>query len=87
MNQGEGMICKINFWSERLASFFQNTWIWLGVMLAGFGLCAYLPILIKNDQLRHRVNLMILVPVSLILILYGYPMGLEVFRRIAIHWK
>ncbi len=62
----------------------NNGWVWLAVTTAGFGLCAFLPARIKDDRLRQLVNWVVLVPVSLILIIYAYPVGLEVFRRLAL---
>ena len=65
-------------------SFFLNPYVWIFITAAGFGLCALLPLGIKNDSLRRKVNWIILIPVSLILILYTYPVGLEMFRRWAV---
>ncbi len=63
-----------------------NPWIWLTVTLGGFGLCTFLPIGIKDDRTRNFVNRVVLIPVSLVLIIYAYPVGLELFRRLAIHF-
>ena len=65
-------------------SLYANLGFWLFVTLLGFGLCTFLPIWIKDDALRQKVNWFILIPVSLVLILYAYPAGLEVFRRLAV---
>ena len=64
----------------------MNPWIWAAVTVAALGLCTFLPILIKDDRLRQKVNWFILVPVSLVLLFYAYPVGLEMFRRLAIAW-
>ena len=63
--------------------FFENAWVWLLATLILLGLCTYLPIRIKNDTLRNWVMRWLLVPVSIIIIAYVYPVGIEVFRRLA----
>ena len=63
--------------------FFENTWVWLLVAAFLLGLCTFLPIRIKNDALRNWVMRWLLVPVSIIIIAYIYPVGIEVFRRFA----
>ena len=64
-----------------MSDFFRESWVWVVTTLAAFGLCTYLPILIKNDRLRQKVYWVILVPVSLVIIFYCYPVGMEVFTR------
>ena len=64
--------------------FFDNPWIWLAVTLLTLGLCTFLPIRIKNDELRRAAMWFILIPASLAIIMYVYPYGLEVFRRLAV---
>ena len=63
--------------------FFENAWVWLLATAFLLGLCTYLPIRIKNDRLRNWVMRWLLVPVSIIIIVYVYPVGIEVFRRLA----
>ena len=46
--------------------------------------CTYFPIRIKNDILRSFVMRWVLVPVSLVIILYTYPVGIEVFKKLAL---
>ncbi|OGW72293.1 MAG: hypothetical protein A2Y02_00125 [Omnitrophica bacterium GWA2_52_12] len=58
--------------------------VWITVTLAGFGLCTYLPPRIQDPVLRRRVNLYLLVPISLVLILYVYPVGIEFCRRLGV---
>ena len=58
--------------------------LWLLITLALLAACTYLPLKIKNDALRNFVMRWVLVPVSLIIILYAYPVGIEVFRRLAL---
>ena len=48
------------------------------------GACTYLPLWIKNDALRSFVMRWVLVPVSIAIIAYVYPMGIEIFRRLAV---
>ncbi len=49
--------------------------------------CTYLPLKIKNDNLRNWVMRWVLVPVSVVIIAYSYPVGIEVFKTIALKWK
>ncbi len=58
--------------------------IWLLITILLLGACAYLPLRIKNDALRSFVMRWVLVPVSIIIIIYVYPVGIEVFRRMAL---
>jgi len=67
-----------------MRDFFLNPWVWGTVAVFGFGLCALLPLWVKDEKLRPKIYWFILVPVCLILILYVYTVGLEVFRRWAI---
>ena len=60
---------------------------WLAVTMALLAACTYLPIKIKDDYLRNWVMRWVLVPVSILLIVYAYPAGIEVFRTIAVNWK
>jgi bacteriorhodopsin len=64
-----------------------NPWIWAAVTLASLALCTLLPIRIKHPTLRRLAYLLILIPTSLIIILYVYPVGIELCRRLAIAWK
>ncbi len=65
-------------------SFFGNAFIWFFTSVLLFGICVTLPIRIKNDALRNWVMRWMLVPISVIIIVYVYPVGIEVFRRLAI---
>ncbi len=58
--------------------------VWTTVTLTVLGLCAYLPPRIQEPVLRRRINLYLLAPLSLILILYVYPVGIEFCRRWAV---
>ena len=64
--------------------FFENTSVWFVVTVLLLGVCAYLPIRIKNDALRSLVMRWVLVPISILIIIYVYLIGIEVFRRLAI---
>lgn len=70
-----------------MSPFFYNPWIWFLICLVCLLLCTYLPVKIKDPVHRKIASWVILVPVSLVLILYGYPVGIELFRRLAIHWN
>ena len=61
------------------------SWIIISALL--LGACTYLPLWIKNDNLRNWVMRWVLVPVSIVLIAYSYPVGIEVFKNIALAWK
>ena len=65
-------------------SFFAHPVVWLVVTLLLLAACTYLPLKIKNDDLRNFVMRWVLVPVSLVIILYTYPIGIEVFRKLAL---
>ena len=64
-----------------------NPWFWLIVTTLTFALCAFLPGRIQDERMRKWVSWFILIPVSLVIIFYVYPMGLEVFRRFAVGSK
>ncbi len=59
----------------------KDSIIWIAVTLAAFGLCAFLPVWIKNDRLRKKIYWFVLIPVSLVIIFYTYPAGMEIFGR------
>ncbi len=67
-----------------MGSFFGQSFTWLFITLLLLGACTYLPLWIKNDRLRNWVMRWVLVPVSLAIVLYVYPVGIEVFRRLAL---
>ena len=48
--------------------------------------CTFLPLRIKNDDVRFFVMRWVLVPVSIVIIAYSYPFGIEVFRRMAVNF-
>ena len=64
--------------------FWNHSLVWLAVTVLMLWLCTYLPIKIKNDATRRRVYWFVLIPVSLVLMFYCYPAGMEVFRRLAL---
>ena len=64
-----------------------NPWVWLIVTMLTFALCAFLPGRIQDEGKRKWVSWFILIPVSLVIIFYVYPMGLEVFRGFAVGSK
>lgn len=61
-----------------------SPWTWLVITLAAFSVCALLPLWITDDVLRRRLTRLILVPVSIVLMFYCYPVGIEWFRRFAV---
>ena len=58
--------------------------LWLGISGLLFAACTYLPLWIKNDALRSFVMRWVLVPVSLVIVVYVYPVGIEIFKRLAL---
>ena len=70
----------------RIQNFFEITVVWLFITVLLLAACTYLPIKIKNDELRNFVMRWVLVPVSLVIIVYVYPVGIEIFRRLATKW-
>jgi len=58
---------------------------WIIVTLIVFALCAIVPIRIYAlpDHKRRFVNWFILIPVSLVILFYVYPAGIEFFRTLA----
>ena len=68
----------------KFPGFLWNSWFWLLIAIFGFSLCTFLPLLIKDEKLRQRINWLILIPASLIIIFYVYPVGIEVFRKLAL---
>lgn len=67
-----------------MGPFFHHPVTWLGITLLLLGACATLPLCIKNDGLRNWVMRWLLVPVSIVIIAYVYPIGIEIFRKIAL---
>ena len=66
---------------------FDQPLIWLAVTLLLLAACTWLPLKIKDNALRNFVMRWVLVPVSIVLIAYAYPVGIEVFKRIAVSWR
>ena len=58
--------------------------VWLCVSVILLAACTYLPIRIKNDALRSFVMRWVLVPVSIGIIAYAYPAGIQVFSQLAL---
>lgn len=58
--------------------------VWLSVSTLMIGACWVLPLRLENDRLRMIVMRWVLVPVSIVIIAYVYPAGIEVFRKLAL---
>ena len=69
-----------------MKNFFSHPAVWLFITTVLLLVCTYLPIRIKNDVLRSFVMRWILVPVSIVIIIYTYPFGIEVFRKLALNF-
>ncbi len=65
-------------------AFFDKPLVWLVTSLIRLAACTFLPLRIKNDGVRFFVMRWVLVPVSIVIIAYSYPFGIEVFRRMAV---
>ena len=62
----------------------MNALFWLLITLLCLALCTLLPIRIKDNRIRQLVSWYVLIPVSLILMIYAYPAGIEVFKNLAL---
>ena len=60
--------------------------VWFAVSCLLLAACTYLPLWIKDDRLRNLVMRWILVPVSVVIIVYVYPVGIEVFKKFALNF-
>ena len=67
-----------------MKAFFYHPGVWLAVCALLVGACTYLPLWIRDDRLRNWTMRWILVPVSLIIILYAYPVGIQIFKQLAL---
>ena len=65
-------------------SILYNGWFWTVVTAIAFALCTLIPIRIKDTELRQKVTWWVLIPVSLVILLYIYPVGIEFCRRWAV---
>lgn len=62
----------------------KDLMLWLLASGALIGACMVLPLWIKNDALRNFVMRWVLVPVSIVIIVYVYPAGIHLFSRMAL---
>ena len=69
-----------------MAAFFSNPLVWLVTSLILLAACTFLPLRIKNDDVRFFVMRWVLVPVSIVIIAYTYPVGIEIFKQLAVGW-
>jgi hypothetical protein len=67
-----------------MPSLTRDVLVWFGISALMIGACTYLPLWIKNDDLRNFVMRWVLVPVSIVIIAYVYPVGIDVFSRMAL---
>ena len=58
--------------------------VWLLISALLLGACTYLPLWIRDDALRSFVMRWILVPVSIVILVYVYPVGIQLFSRLAL---
>ncbi len=63
---------------------FNQPLVWFVVAMLLLWACTDLPLRIKNDELRSFVMRWVLVPVSILIIVYVYPVGIEIFSRLAL---
>ena len=69
-----------------MRSFLGHPVVWLISAALLLAACTYLPLRIRNDDVRNFVMRWVLVPVSIVIIAYTYPVGIEIFRKIAVNW-
>ena len=67
-----------------MSSWTREPLFWLGASALLLGACTYLPLRIKNDVLRNFVMRWVLVPVSIVIIAYVYPVGIQIFSKLAL---
>ena len=67
-----------------MTSFTQELIVWLSVSALLLGACTYLPLWIKDDAFRNFVMRWVLVPVSIVIITYVYPVGIGIFSKLAL---
>ena len=67
-----------------MSSLTRDIAVWFSISAFMIGACTYLPLWIKNDVLRSIVMRWALVPVSIVIIAYVYPVGIELFSRLAL---
>lgn len=60
-------------------------WKWICIAVAAFALCSIIPIKIytADERKRKLINWLILIPISLIIIFYVYPIGIRFFQNLA----
>lgn len=63
----------------------QENWVWILVTLIAFALCTIIPIRIykMDEEKRMKINWFVLIPISLVIILYAYPIGIRFFEHLA----
>ena len=70
-------------WMLNLA-WLYNPWLWTFVSLGSLLLCTYLPVKVKNPELRRFLTYAVLIPLSIVIVAYVYPVGIEFCRRWAV---
>ena len=59
--------------------------IYFVITFSSLALCAWIPVKISaNPVVRRWVYWLVLVPIILVVIFYVYPMGIDLFRRMAL---
>jgi hypothetical protein len=58
---------------------------WILISVVVLGLCIVIPIKIyaADEQKRTLVNWLVLIPISLIILFYVYPVGIQFFQDMA----
>ena len=67
-----------------MTAFARDLSVWLLASAVLLSACTFLPLRIKNDVLRNFVMRWVLVPVSVVIIVNVYPVGVEIFRNLAL---
>ena len=60
-------------------------WQWVLISVTVLVLCTVIPIMIyaADDRKRTLVNWFVLIPISLIILFYVYPVGIQFFQDLA----
>ena len=67
-----------------MKGWFFNGWVWFASTAVILFLCAIVPIRLRHEKFRRVLYWVMLIPLSILLILYVYPVGIELFRRMAL---
>lgn len=70
-----------------MKTFFNGAVVWCVVSILLLAACTFLPLRIRDDGVRNFVMRWVLVPVSIVIIIYVYPVGIEIFQKLALNFS